>query len=220
MQDTIVSDSPWALCRAPLPDWEWELDLAWRLFQAEQAGDDARSQSLRQQLTIGNLPLAAVLARRYARSTDEFNELFSAGALGLVEAASRYDPARLALFRSFARHRVRGAILSSKWRPFTATMPLSLDRPLTPDGNCTLADCYVAPPLPVPSDPAPLYAALAQLPDELRQVVQARYGVGEAPHTQAQIGQRLSLSRTQVQRREYAALVQLRVLLAREGQGA
>jgi DNA-directed RNA polymerase specialized sigma subunit len=217
MQDT--TNWLWALCRAPLPDWDWELDLAWQLFQAKQAGDDVSSQSLRQHLIIGNLPLAAVLARRHTSSTDEFSELFSAGALGLVEAASRYDPARPVLFRSFARYRVRSAILSSLSHRLSAHRALSLDRPLTPNAHYTLADIYVAPLPPIPSDPKPLYAALAKLPDELRQVIQARYGLGVAAHTQIQTGLRLHLSRDQVQHREYTALAQLRVLLTREGAG-
>jgi len=217
MQEIIVFDCARALCRASLPDWEWELELAWQLFQAEKAHDDATCAWVRQELTIGNLPLAAVLARRYAHSTDEFDELFSAGALGLVEAASRYDPARPVPFRSFARYWIRGTIFSSMSRRFRAWVPLSLDRPLTPDGESTLADYYIAPPPPLPSDPAPLYAALRQLPDELRQVVQVRYSVGEVPHTQIETGQHLHLSRMQVQRREHAALGQLRALLQSSG---
>jgi len=217
MQDT--TNWLWALCRAPLPDWEWELDLAWQLFQAEQAGEEASSRSLRQHLTIGNLPLAAVLARRHAYSTDEFSELFSAGALGLVEAASRYNPSRPVLFRTFARYRVRGAILTSLNRRLSAHRALSLDRPLRPDAHYTLADIYVAPLPPIPTDPRPLYRALHRLPDELRQVIQTRYGLGVAAHTQTQTGLRLNLSRDQVQHREYTALAQLRVLLTRDGGG-
>jgi DNA-directed RNA polymerase specialized sigma subunit len=220
MQATIVPDWLWTLCRAPLPDWDWELDLAWQLLQAEKAADTTWSQSLRQQLIIGNLPLAAVLARRHAHSSDEFSELFSAGALGLVEAASRYDPARPVLFRSFARYRVRGAILSSLSRRLSAHGALSLDRPLRADAHYTLADIYVAPLPPIPTDPRPLYRALHRLPDELRQVIQARYGLGVAAHTQTQTGLRLNLSRDQVQHREYTALAQLRVLLTSDGRGA
>lgn len=38
-------------------------------------------------------------------------ELFSAAALGLLEAAQRFDPSREASFTTFAEHRIRGAVL-------------------------------------------------------------------------------------------------------------
>ncbi len=39
------------------------------------------------------------------------DELFSAGALGLLTAAQRFDPSREVSFDTFAEHRVRGAVL-------------------------------------------------------------------------------------------------------------
>ncbi len=40
-----------------------------------------------------------------------YDDLWSVGALGLLEAARRYDPARDIRFESFAEHRVKGAML-------------------------------------------------------------------------------------------------------------
>jgi RNA polymerase sigma factor for flagellar operon FliA len=40
-----------------------------------------------------------------------FDDLWSAGALGLLEAAPRFDPARGVSFETFVAHRVRGAML-------------------------------------------------------------------------------------------------------------
>ena len=40
-----------------------------------------------------------------------YDDLWSAGALALIEAARRYDPAKGATFATFAEHRVRGAML-------------------------------------------------------------------------------------------------------------
>jgi len=40
-----------------------------------------------------------------------YDDLWSAGALALLEAARRYDPAKGATFATFAEHRVRGAML-------------------------------------------------------------------------------------------------------------
>jgi RNA polymerase sigma factor for flagellar operon FliA len=54
------------------------------------------------------------VARRMARrlpSHLDLDDLISAGALGLIEAAERFDPSRCDRFESFAEIRIRGAIL-------------------------------------------------------------------------------------------------------------
>jgi len=54
--------------------------------------------------------VAKILARRLPASTD-LGELVSAGSIGLIEAAARFDPARGESFEAFARIRIRGAML-------------------------------------------------------------------------------------------------------------
>jgi RNA polymerase sigma factor for flagellar operon FliA len=54
--------------------------------------------------------VAKHLARRLPPSTD-LSELVSAGALGLLEAAARFDPNRGESFEAFARIRIQGAML-------------------------------------------------------------------------------------------------------------
>jgi RNA polymerase sigma factor for flagellar operon FliA len=54
------------------------------------------------------------VARRLARrlpSHIDLGDLISAGAVGLIEAAERFDPARCSRFESFAKMRIRGAML-------------------------------------------------------------------------------------------------------------
>ena len=54
------------------------------------------------------------IARRLVWRTgmqSAYDDLWSAGALALIESARRYDPARGATFATFAEHRVRGAML-------------------------------------------------------------------------------------------------------------
>jgi RNA polymerase sigma factor for flagellar operon FliA len=71
-----------------------------------------------------NLPLVKhvvfQVAVHFPRHVDR-EELARAGALGLVEAARRYDPARGVPFERFAAQRIRGAILDSvraaDWAP-------------------------------------------------------------------------------------------------------
>jgi RNA polymerase sigma factor for flagellar operon FliA len=54
------------------------------------------------------------IARRLVWRTgmqSAYDDLWSAGALALIEAARRYDPSKGATFATFAEHRVRGAML-------------------------------------------------------------------------------------------------------------
>jgi RNA polymerase sigma factor (sigma-70 family) len=75
-----------------------------------------------QGLTVRYLPLAQALARRAAQACpagrDEFE---SAALLALVEAAQSFDPSRKVDFATFARHRIRGALLNAQRELFSFT---------------------------------------------------------------------------------------------------
>ena len=83
-------------------------------------GDEAgRAQLIEDHLPLVNHVVLQV-AVRFPRYVDR-NELARAGALGLVEAARRYDESRGVPFDRFAARRIRGAILDSvraaDWAP-------------------------------------------------------------------------------------------------------
>ncbi|HEV3226808.1 MAG TPA: FliA/WhiG family RNA polymerase sigma factor [Acidimicrobiales bacterium] len=83
-------------------------------------GDDAdRAQLIEQHLPLVNHVVLQV-AVRFPRYVDR-NDLARAGALGLVEAARRFDESRGVPFDRFAARRIRGAILDSvraaDWAP-------------------------------------------------------------------------------------------------------
>jgi len=70
------------------------------------------------------LPMVRYLARRIQSRlprTVDFDDLLSAGMVGLVEAAAKFNPAKNIKFASYAQFRVRGAILDSlrvmDWAP-------------------------------------------------------------------------------------------------------
>src|SRR3954470_22050707 len=59
-------------------------------------------------------PLIDRVARRIAARTglrSAFDDLWSAGALGLLEAAGRFDASRGVTFETFVEHRIRGAMM-------------------------------------------------------------------------------------------------------------
>jgi RNA polymerase sigma factor (sigma-70 family) len=70
---------------------------------------------VQQDLSVRYLPLAMSMARRAAEACpagrDEFE---SAALLALVEAAQSFDPSRNVDFATFARHRLRGALLNAE----------------------------------------------------------------------------------------------------------
>ena len=81
-------------------------------WQAAQGGD----LPARERLIEIYLPLARVLAARlFAHRIDhdlEFEEYLQFATVGLIEAVDRYEPAREVLFKTFASHRINGAMLN------------------------------------------------------------------------------------------------------------
>ena len=65
---------------------------------------------------LAYLPLVRTVARRLHRSFPqhvELDDLISAGTIGLLDAAAKYQPGRDASFKGYAQVRIRGAILDS-----------------------------------------------------------------------------------------------------------
>jgi RNA polymerase sigma factor for flagellar operon FliA len=78
----------------------------------------------RDEFLLEHMPIVRLLARRVHRTLPrhvDIEDLVSAGALGLIDAFSKFDPAKKAQFRSYAQFRIRGAILDSlrsqDWSP-------------------------------------------------------------------------------------------------------
>ncbi len=77
-----------------------------------------------ERMMIEHLPVVRFLARRIHERLPQhvdLEDLVSAGVLGLVDAFSKFDPAKKVQFRSYAQFRIRGAILDSlrtlDWSP-------------------------------------------------------------------------------------------------------
>lgn len=85
-----------------------EQTALWASFQ--ESGDaDARSRLVEQ-----NLPLVHHVARKLQRALPaeaDFNDLVSAGTLGLISAVESFDPSRGLAFSTYAATRIHGAII-------------------------------------------------------------------------------------------------------------
>lgn len=77
-----------------------------------------------EKLLLEHLPIVRFLARRIHERLPQhvdIEDLVSAGVLGLMDAFTKFDPAKKVQFRSYAQFRIRGAILDSlrtlDWSP-------------------------------------------------------------------------------------------------------
>jgi RNA polymerase sigma factor FliA len=94
------------------------------LTTAPKSPATAADPEARQQLLIENLPEVRYIARRIhdrLPSHVPFDDLVHAGILGLIDAVDKYDPTKNVQLKSYARFRIRGAILDSlrqmDWSP-------------------------------------------------------------------------------------------------------
>jgi RNA polymerase sigma factor for flagellar operon FliA len=88
--------------------------MAARIGLAKQYDSDWRAE--RDRLVIDNLALARVIAIRVHENLPvhvDLDDLIHAGVLGLFDAAQKYDPLKNSSFQSYAKHRIKGAILDS-----------------------------------------------------------------------------------------------------------
>jgi RNA polymerase sigma factor for flagellar operon FliA len=84
----------------------------------------ARLTAEQEQVLLEHLPMVRFLARRIHERLPQhvdIEDMVSAGVVGLMDAFSKFDPAKKVQFRSYAQFRIRGAILDSlrtlDWSP-------------------------------------------------------------------------------------------------------
>ena len=73
-----------------------------------------RGKKAKEKLIIESMNLVRVVAKRIVRKTPpnvELDDLISVGVIGLIDAIEKFDPEKGTKFRTYAEHRIRGAIL-------------------------------------------------------------------------------------------------------------
>lgn len=90
------------LTKAPLLTAEEEIELT----RAVQRGD----QKARQRLIESNMRLVINIAKTYRSRSIQFEDLIQEGAIGLIQAAERFDPAKGFRFSTYATHWIRQAV--------------------------------------------------------------------------------------------------------------
>lgn len=88
-----------------------------------------RSSSIGDDQITEYLPMVSSIARKvagYCRPPLSFEDLVSAGTIGLIKAAHDYDPSRQAQFKTYAYIRIKGAILDELRR--SSMLPTTMNR--------------------------------------------------------------------------------------------
>src|SRR6266536_6275860 len=74
------------------------------------------NQDVRDQIVLEHLSLVKAIAVRVHENLPvnvDLDDLIHAGVLGLFDAVTKYDPDKQVMFSSYAKHRIKGAILDS-----------------------------------------------------------------------------------------------------------
>jgi len=137
-------------------------------------------------------------------SPQEVDDLISAGTIGLIEAADRYDPKRGVPFASFAYRRIKGAVIDelsragvSAGRSAATDVTLSLEAPFSHQPDASLMDVTIDPSVSEPQRSAELselLAAIRDLPDRHRGML----GLSLAGHSGSDIADLYGCSQTLV----------------------
>src|SRR5271165_3522766 len=74
------------------------------------------SQEMRDRVVLEHLPLVKAIAIRVHENLPvhvDLDDLIHAGVLGLFDAVAKFDSTKNVVFHSYAKHRIKGAILDS-----------------------------------------------------------------------------------------------------------
>ena len=92
------------------------------------------TQDVRDRIVLENLSLVKAIAIRVHENLPvhvDVDDLIHAGVLGLFDAVGKYDAAKNVAFRSYAKHRIKGAILDSLRQLDWASRDMRKRRPIS-----------------------------------------------------------------------------------------
>ncbi len=87
-----------------------------KVAAAQQSAQQSAKMARRDRVVLEHLPLVKAIAIRVHENLPvhvDVDDLVHAGILGLFDAASKFNPEKQVAFSSYAKHRIKGAILDS-----------------------------------------------------------------------------------------------------------
>ena len=91
-------------------------EAAAKLAAAQESAQQSAKMARRDRVVLEHLPLVKAIAIRVHENLPvhvDLDDLVHAGILGLFDAASKFNPEKQVAFSSYAKHRIKGAILDS-----------------------------------------------------------------------------------------------------------
>jgi RNA polymerase sporulation-specific sigma factor len=177
-------------------------------------------KSARNMLIEHNLRLVAHIVKKYSSPSTDQEELISIGTVGLIKAVSTFDFSKGARFATYASRCIENEILMT-FRSLKKTAgdvcmnePIETDK----DGNTlTLLDLLddgvdINEQVDLHIRSRQLYRFLESCLDKRElEIIVLRYGLyGCSPHTQAEVAEKLNISRSYVSRLEKKAIGKLK----------
>lgn len=165
----------------------------------------------RNRLVLEHLPLVLATAKRVRRKLPraERDDLVNEGVLGLLACIERYDPKHNVSFKTYAEHRVRGAMLDSlklrqsKYASIAVVPDRVVERSEWPDAICEQRECE-----------RQVQQAAAQLPERLQTIVRLYY-VGEM--TEREVGGLFGVGQVRISQLRHRALDRMAATLKTQG---
>ena len=174
----------------------------------------------RNKLIEHNLRLVAHIAKKYAKSQEEADELISLGTIGLIKGITSYDKKKGTKLATYAARCIENEILMLLRSNKKMQSDVSLNDPIGTDkeGNQILlvdiisSDEEISDIIETKSQIKKLKENItSELDEREREIIIKRYGLdGEKPLTQREIAKKLSISRSYISRIEKKAISKLK----------
>ena len=173
-------------------------------------------EEAKRRLVEHNLRLVIHIAKRFANTDIDIDDLVSIGTIGLIKAIDRFDPTKQARLATFASTCIENEILMYLRRTVKLKSEVSFDEPLNTDfeGNELLLSDILG------TDSETVYGgveanvekellkeALKRLPERERRIMYMRFGLGgKQEMTQKDVAKMVGISQVQVCRIEKQVL--------------
>lgn len=183
-------------------------------------------EEARQLLIEHNLRLVVYIAKRFENTGINLEDLISIGTIGLIKAVNTYKTDRGIKLATYASRCIENEILMHIRKNAPHRGDLSIDEPLTSDGDggeLSLSDVLESGDGPVGAelereeDARVVREAVASLEDREREIIELRYGLGgRREMTQKEVAEVLGISQSYISRLEKRTIERLRRQIARK----
>ena len=182
--------------------------------------------SVRETLITHNLRLVVYIARKFESSGVGIEDLISIGTIGLIKAVNTFCPTRNIKLATYSSRCIENEILMHIRKNAPHRGDLSIDEPLTSDGDggeLSLSDVLESGDGPVGAelereeDARVVREAVASLDTREREIIELRYGLGgRREMTQKEVAEVLGISQSYISRLEKRTIERLRRQIARK----